>query len=74
MCRLFRTQFFWTFFITVNALPDLLQITKTAELMMFEKIIAVYSETHAKLLNKLCWKNELFNVRARNVYGKPCAL
>jgi hypothetical protein len=42
--------------------------------MTFAKIIVVDSETHAKHLNKLCWNIEFFDVRARNVYSKPCAL
>jgi hypothetical protein len=42
--------------------------------MMFAKIIAVDSETHAKHLSKLCWNIEFFDVRSLNVYSKTCAL
>ena len=38
MRRLFWTHFFWTFLKTINALRDLLYITKTTGLMMFAKI------------------------------------
>jgi hypothetical protein len=44
-------------------------ITKINWLTLFKKIIAVYSENHAKLINTLCGQNaELYIVKAGGTY------
>jgi hypothetical protein len=45
-------------------------ITKINWLTLFKKIIAVYSENHAKHINTLCGQNaELLIVKAGNTYS-----